>query len=326
MNDKSGPKAALETPAKKSTSSITAADDKRVSAAPRPRRTKREMDGLREALYAIVARNRPCSVRQVYYVGIGTLWEKDTGTDRTAYNDVVRNLGVMRDTGMLPWGWLTDSTRYVRIATMYDSLDDALARMHEQYRRNIWATQSRRVEVWAESDSTSSLVQDVTMTLGVGLYSCKGQAGKEFVHSAAMAYMKVRKPVTVLYLGDWDPSGLAIPRSLRDRLEHYTGGAIDIEFRRLAVTPSQIAEHNLQTHQVNTNDSSFPRFAADCRLVGLAEQDAVEVEAFAPPVLRNIVETELYALVENAEGWNATLGYEEAEREQLRLLAVGGLR
>ncbi len=290
------------------------------------RRTKTEMASFREALYAIVARNRPCSVRQVYYVGIGTLWEKDRGKDRTAYNDVARNLGVMRETGMLPWGWLTDSTRYVRIATMYDSLDDALNRMHEHYRRNLWATQRRRVEVWAESDSTASLVQDVTMTMGVGLYSCKGQAGKEFAHSAAMTYLAVRKPVTVLYLGDWDPSGLAIPRSLEERLGRYTDDQVPIEFHRLAVAPEQIAEHQLQTHSVNTADSSYRRFVEECQLVGLAEQDAVEVEAFAPPVLRDIVETALYDLVEDGDAWNSTLDFEQAEREQLRAFAAGGIR
>ncbi|MGI9084432.1 MAG: hypothetical protein ACR2FE_10045, partial [Aeromicrobium sp.] len=100
----------------------------------------------------------------------------------------MRNLGVMRERGELPWGWLVDTGRYVRIDTMYESVSDALDRTHEAYRRNMWASQPRRVEVWAESDSTSMLVEDVTRTLGVGLYSCKGQAGKEFAHSSAMEY------------------------------------------------------------------------------------------------------------------------------------------
>jgi hypothetical protein len=284
------------------------------------------MVAFREAIYAIVERNRPCSVRQVYYVGIGRLWEKDTGGDRTSYSDVARNLGVMRETGMLPWGWLVDSTRYVRIATMYDSLTDALDRMQEEYRRDLWASQPRRVEVWAESDSTAALVDAVTRPIGVGLFSCKGQAGKEFAHSSAMAYLEIDKPVTILYLGDWDPSGLAIPRSLEERLNRYTEDQVEIGFRRLAVTPEQIREHELQTHDVNRSDSSFPRFAAECRLVGLAEQDAVEVEAFTPSVLREIVEAELYDLVDDTAAWNATLDYEEAERHQLAGMIEGGFR
>lgn len=289
------------------------------------RRTKDDMTTFRDALYSIVERKRPCSVRQVYYVGIGWLWRKDTGKDRTAYNDVVRNLGVMRESGMLPWGWLVDSTRYVRIDDMYDDLTDALSQMQQHYRRNIWATQPRRVEVWAESDSTASLIENVTRALGIGLYSCRGQAGKEFAHTAAIKYMEIGKPVTIFYVGDWDPSGLAIPRSLEDRLNRYSDGSVEIEMKRLAVTPEQITGQDLQTHDVNTKDSSYKRFVEECRLVGLAEDTAVEVEAIDPPVLRDLVERELYALVENAAGWNATLDYEEAERQQLASFIAGGL-
>jgi hypothetical protein len=288
------------------------------------RRTKRDMQTLRAALYEIVETNKPCSVRQVYYVGAGRLWEKDTGKSRKSYLDVARNLGVMRESGELPWGWLVDTGRYVRIDTMYDSITDALDRTHETYRRNLWATQPTRVEVWAESDSTSMLVEHVTRKLGVGLYSCKGQAGKEFAHSSAMAYLQIGKPVEILYLGDWDPSGLAIPRSLKERLRRYSGGQVDITMRRVAVTPEQIRAQNLQTHYVNRKDSSYPRFVAECRFVGLAEQDAVEVEAIAPAVLRQLIEDELYGLVADVESWNGTLAAEEHDLGMLADMAAAG--
>ena len=279
---------------------------------------------FRAALYGIVAANRPCSVRQVYYVGAGTLWEKDKGGSRTSYNDVVRNLGVMRETGELPWGWLVDTSRYVRIDTMYESITDALDRTHDQYRRNLWATQPRRVEVWAESDSTSMLVEEVTRKLGIGLYSCKGQAGKEFAYASAMTYRQINKPVTILYLGDWDPSGLAIPRSLEDRLNRYSRNTVDITFQRLAVTPDQIREHDLQTHDINSRDSSYGRFVDQCHEVGLSETDAVEVEAFPAPVLREIVEKQLYSMIENVSSWNATLTAEDVDREMLADMAARG--
>lgn len=282
------------------------------------------MARLRAALYDIVEANKPCSVRQVYYVGAGRLWEKDKGGSRTSYNDVVRNLGVMRETGELPWGWLVDTSRYVRIDTMYESITDALDRTHDQYRRNLWATQPRRVEVWAESDSTSMLVEEVTRKLGIGLYSCKGQAGKEFAYASAMTYRQINKPVTILYLGDWDPSGLAIPRSLEDRLNRYSRNTVDITFQRLAVTPDQIREHDLQTHDINSRDSSYGRFVDQCHEVGLSETDAVEVEAFPAPVLREIVEKQLYSMIENVSSWNATLTAEDVDREMLADMAARG--
>jgi hypothetical protein len=281
------------------------------------------MQRLRAALFAIVEENRPCSVRQVYYRGIGTLWDKDRGHDRTNYNDVVSNLGVMRENGELPWGWLVDTGRWVRQDTMYDSLTDALENTHATYRRNLWASQPRRVEVWAESDSTSMLVEDVTRKLGVGLFSCKGQAGKEFAWSSAQAYLSINKPVTILYLGDWDPSGLAIPRSLEDRLNRYSNDAVEITFRRLAVTPEQISSYGLISHDTNSRDSSHQRFAAECRRLGVPIE-AVELEAFPAPVLREIVETTLYDAIDDGNAWDATIDAELADLEMLADMAARG--
>jgi hypothetical protein len=280
-----------------------------------PRRTKKEMEAFRGATFDIVERNMPCSVRQVYYVGIGRLWEKDTGQSRRSYSDVVRNLGIMRENDEIPWGWITDSTRYVRIDTMFGSADEAMDRWAETYRRDLWARQPRRVEVWAESDSTASLVEPVTRPLGVGLYSCRGQAGKEFAHAAASVYSEVGKPVTILYLGDWDPTGLSIPKSLVERLRRYSNNAVDIDFRRFAVTPEQIVELDLTRHDVNTKDRNYRQFVTECDLVGLAPQDAVELEAIPPPLLRERMQAALYDLVDDAQSWNATLAAERSERE-----------
>jgi len=289
------------------------------------RRTNREMAAFRQALFDIVERNHPCSGRQVYYVGIGSLWEKDRGGSRRSYNDAIRNLGHMRESGMIPWGWITDATRYVRIETMYASPQEALDRWSEAYRRDLWSQQPRRIEVWAESDSTSSLVESVTRPLGVGLYSCRGQASKEFAHNAASVYMSLGKPVTILYLGDWDPSGLAIPRSLEERLNRYSNDEIEIDFQRFAITPANVHDDDLQSHEVNTADRNYRRFAEECTLVGLAPQVAVEVEAMSPPLLRNRLERRLYDLVEDATMWNATLAAEESEREIFRRMATSGV-
>lgn len=289
----------------------------------RVRRTKAEMVTFRSALYDIVDRNKPCSVRQTYYVGIGTLWDKDQGPSRRNYQTVIRNLGVMRESGQLPWDWLTDSTRYVRIASMYDSVEDALQNTAELYRRDLWARQPRRVEVWAESDSTSSLVEPVTRKLGVGLFSCRGQAGKEFVHGSAAAYMAARKPVTILYVGDWDPSGLAIPRSLEKRLGRYSASTVPTEFRRLAVTADDVKSGQYLAHSVNYRDHNYRSFATVCAAAGVPADQAIEVEAIPPPELRSRVEDELYGLVDDATTWNATLAAETSEREIMQRIAAG---
>lgn len=276
------------------------------------------------AIAEIAETNQPCSVRNVYYCGIGALWEKDTGGSRKSYKEVVRLVGDLREAGMIPFSAITDSTRYVRIDTMYESMTDALDRMQESYRRNLWASQPRRVEVWAESDSISGVIDPVTRKLGVGLFSCRGQASKTFAHSSAMAYREIGKPVTILYVGDWDPTGLAIPRSLEERLNRYCQDAVPIDLRRIAITADDLARLDLTTHEVNADDPNYNRYAKECRLVGQDPQVSVEVEAMPAPVLRARLEAALYDLVDDAESWNATLAYEESERGLLRSMAASG--
>lgn len=283
------------------------------------------MDAFRASIRDLTAVSQPCSVRQIYYLGIGTLWDKDTGGSRRNYNTVVRELGVMRESGLLPWDWITDATRYVRIATMYDSVEQAIRRTAEEYRRDLWSLQPRRVEVWAESDSISGVVDPVTRALGVGLFSCRGQASKDFAHTAAEQYRWIGKPVTVLYVGDFDPSGLAIPRSLEERLITYSGGAVPIDFRRCALTVDDVRDGGLVQHEANTADKSYARYAETCQALGLDPSRSTEVEALAPAVLRSRLEEQIYALIDEPAQWNATIVAEQSERDVLltRWLGAG---
>jgi hypothetical protein len=277
----------------------------------RRRRTKNEMEQFRLALHDIVADVQPCSVRQVYYIGIGRLYEKGD----PAYNSVIRELGILRERGDLPCEWISDHTRLRRIDTMYDSVQDALARTAEHYRRDLWSRQPRRVEVWCESDSIGGVLNEVTQPLGVALLAARGQSSKTFVYDSAQEYKRIGKPVTVLYVGDWDPSGLAIDRSVRERLDRYGDESVLMDFRRIAVTPDQIRLLDLVSHEANPKDTNYRRFVDACNAAGLpTESSAVEVEAIPPPVLRDLLESEIYALVEDADTWNVTIAAEESER------------
>lgn len=284
----------------------------------RRRRTKVEMEAFRTALLEIVEQVQPCSVRQVYYVGIGRLY----GKGDAEYDSVVRELGILRERGDLPWEWISDHTRLRRIDTMYDSVQDALARTAEHYRRDLWSLQPRRVEVWCESDSIGGVLAAVTRPLGIALLAARGQSSKTFVRDSAEEYRRIGKPVTVLYVGDWDPSGLAIDRSVKERLDRYTEDAVEIDFRRIAVTSEQIRELDLTAHAINDRDTSARRFAETCAEEALPVE-AVEVEAIPPNVLRSLLEGEIYGLVEDPDTWNATLAAEESERALFGELAGG---
>jgi hypothetical protein len=266
----------------------------------RRRRTKAEMEAFRATLYDLAGANRPCSVRQVCYLGIGKHWEKDQGSSRRVYSSIVRELGILRERDALPWDWITDHTRLRRIDAMFDSIQDAAARFAEAYRRDLWSQQPRVVEVWCESDSIGGVLDAVTRPLGVPLLAARGQSSKTFAFAAAQEYRRIGKPVTILYVGDWDPSGLAIDRSLQERLGRYCEGEVEIDFTRLAVTPFQIKHYGLTSHEANRQDKNYRQFVAACQQHGLPVE-AVEVEAIPPAELRGLLEGTIYRLVADPE-------------------------
>ncbi|MFD6465361.1 hypothetical protein [Streptomyces goshikiensis] len=263
---------------------------------------------------------QPCSVRHIYYLGIGSLWDKDSGPSRRNYSVVVREVGHLREAGRLPWEWITDGTRMVRQETQYDSLDDAMQRNTESYRRNLWASQSRSVEVWCESDSVGGVLQPITSAWGVGLYSCRGQSSKTFVYEAVQHYARKRKPVTVIFCGDWDPTGRSVPRSVVERIERYGNGGIDLEFQQIAITAADVRSHQLTAHDVNSRDVNYKRYQEECLHEGIDPRTAVEVEALRPGLLRQRLNEAIEELVDDVRRWNIEARTEEAERELLRSL------
>ncbi|GAA1930466.1 hypothetical protein GCM10009753_75370 [Streptantibioticus ferralitis] len=291
-----------------------------ASSTKRPRRTKAQVEALRAALYSITEAAQPCSVRHVYYLGIGVLWPKDTAGSRRNYSVPVRELGYMREHGMMPWEWITDGTRMVRQEVQYDSLEDAMARMTESYRRNLWASQSQRVEVWCESDSVAGVLQPITSAWGVGLYSCRGQSSKTFVYEAVEEYARQGRGVTVIFAGDWDPTGRAVPRSVVERIGRYGNGGVDLDFQQIAVTADDVRSGQFTTHDVNTADVNFRRYREECLREGIDPHIAVEVEALSPGLLRQRLDEAIEGLVDDVRQWNISFRTEEAERELLQAL------
>lgn len=288
------------------------------------RRTKAEMTALRDAILAMAEENQPCTVRQLYYLGIGRYWDKDSGGSRTVYNKTVcRLVGEMRESGDLPWEWIADNTRWFRKRTMFNSPEHVLADVASSYRRDLWAQQPLHVEVWCESDSIAGVIDDITYPLGVALFPCRGHTSKTLVREAVQSYQRIGKPVIIIYCGDWDPTGLAIPFSVEDRMARYANDVeLDVVVHRVAVTALDIRSGRFTSHSVNTRDPNYERFVDHCRRMDLAPQTAVEVEALPPAELRERLSRAIDTLVD-AQVWNAALAAEESERDLLQRMVSG---
>jgi hypothetical protein len=267
------------------------------------------MDRLREGLYAIVATDRPMTVRQTFYRAVATgLVQKREAEYK---NVVCRLLAQMRLDEMLPWGWIADNTRWMRKPVTFSSLGDALKRTATLYRRSLWDNQDVYVEVWCEKDALAGVLLEETSKWDVPLMVTRGYPSLTYLYEAADAIVARDKPAHLYYFGDHDPSGVDIERNLEERLWEFSDEA-EIWLERVAVTPRQIEEWSLPTRPTKRTDSRARSFTGQ----------SVEVDAIPPRQLRQLVRECIEPHVD-PRALEVVREAEASERLTLRRIAEG---
>lgn len=281
----------------------------RASPIKRARRTKADIERIREAIYQAVEVDRPMTVRQVFYrlVGLGVIDKSEAEYKQT----VCRLLADMRRERVIPFHWIADNTRWMRKPRTYSSLEDALRRTAQTYRRALWADQDVYVEVWLEKEALAGVLVDVTSEYDVPLMVTRGYPSMSYLHSAAEAIADCGCPAHLYYFGDHDPSGVDIPRYVEQQLREYAPEA-EIHFHHAAVTPEQIAEYELPTRPTKKSDTRAKNFTGE----------SVEVDAISPAELRALATNAIEQHID-ADTLERTEMIEFAERETLREIARG---
>lgn len=266
-----------------------------------------QVSTIRLAMAELLAEEQPMTVRQVFYRMVGTGLIGKTETEYKA--TVNRLLTKMRLSGQIPFGWIADNTRWVRKQRSYSSVEQALRETAQLYRRALWRDQASRVEVWLEKDALAGVVYEETDEYDVPLYVTRGYASLSYLHEAAEAIAAADKPTHIYYLGDYDPSGLDIPRKVEARLREFAPDA-DIHFTSIAVTPEQIEKWHLPTRPTKRADTRSKLFVGE----------SVEVDAIPPSQLRGLVNTAIIGHIDQ-RALDVVLVAEQSERETLQRLA-----
>ena len=261
----------------------------------------------------------PLSVRNLFYQltgddGSGVTVEKT----EPAYRQVMRLKKWLCRARAIPWNFFSDSSRYSYDNDGFDGLGDTdfINRVANMYRRNYWSTTDIYPQLWVESRSLTPTLAGTARELGVSLYPSGGMASDTFVYGAAAEAVHTgREHMVVMYVGDYDPSGLQIADSLETKLtEHLDYAAEDFDldapeltFWRVAITPQQIVDHALPTKPVKATQSRKRYDIAD----------TVEAEAMRPDTLRQIVADAFEPMIDQKQ-MTMMRAIEASERHGLR--------
>ncbi len=272
----------------------------------RRRASRAHIQRRRTSLCQIVSCMRPMTVRQVFYqASVHGLVDKTEAGYKQVQNDLVR----LRRDKVLPYGWLTDSTRWQRKPRAYDSPQEAAEDTARHYRKRLWTSAGVYVEVWLEKDALAGVVLPLTDKYDVPLMVSRGYASLSFLHSAAETISQMKRPACIYHLGDFDPSGVDAGKKIEQTLRNFAPEA-EIHFERLAVTMAQIIEWRLPTRPTKQTDSRAKSFG----------DLSVELDAIEPGRLRALVEEAILRHLSPTE-LEALKVAEESERETLMRFA-----
>jgi hypothetical protein len=262
------------------------------------------IDACRDILQEI----QPAPVRAVcYQLFVRQLIESMA---KTCTNRVSAQLVYAREEGLVPWDWIVDETREAERPHTWADPERYINVVMRAYRRDRWALQSRRVEIWSEKGTVRGTLAPVLRDYGVTFRVMHGYASATTVYEVAQESQADARPLIVFYVGDWDPSGLHMSAvDLPSRLEAY--GA-EITLFRLAIDGDEAARVQLPSFSAETKRT-------DARYQWFSQRHGStcwELDAMSPVDLRARVEEALQANID-WDAWQRCDVAEQAERRSL---------
>jgi hypothetical protein len=267
---------------------------------------RRSLD-LIGAMYAAAARANTITGRGIgYKLFVAKLIESmATGEMQKVY----QLMKEARERGIIPWHWIVDETRAIqRVSTWSNPAEYAECAAHS-YRRNFWDQQPHRVLIVSEKGTVRGLVRPVLDEYAVGFFPVHGFTSATAAHDLAMD--NDGRDLILLYIGDFDPSGMFMSEAdLPKRFAEYGGG--HIKLKRIALTREQVR-----------GLPSFP--ASDKRkdprrwFVANHGERCWEIDAMDPNDLRDCVEREIKQLIEPV-AWGRCEVVNKAEQASLKTI------
>ena len=245
----------------------------------RRRRSKAQIRQLDKQIVGVLRRDNPQSVRHVFYLMTNPRLPEPVEKSESGYRTVQNRCLRLRRDGVVPYSWISDSSRMGYHTNTYAGAGDYLSHMAGFYRGELWKRDDvpSFCEVWCESRSLAGTLIDLCDELAVSLYPAGGFTSASFAYRAAEV-LNAQGQTKVFYVGDFDPAGVLIDVCLERELRRHLESGVELDFERIAITKEQIEEYDLPTK---------PRKPGDRRALHIEE--TVEAEAMPAGVMRSLL-------------------------------------
>jgi hypothetical protein len=265
-------------------------------------------DVLERAAGIVESYDTGVTVRQLYYLLVA---EEMLPNLQPYYRRLSAQTAAARREGWFPD--LIDRTSRIERFLSFDGPQEARDYLRNLYRRDRSAGQGWTVILGVEKDGMSAQLDAwFTDPLGIPHVAAGGYPSQSLVDEVRRDIEAEGRPAVLIFAGDWDPSGIDIPRDLDARV-----GVFD-EVVRVGLSPDQVEEFEIPFNpdpEVARKLERDPR-AARFRQANGGRLVQYELDALAPEVLRNLYWNAIGQFWD-ASAFEAVLRQEEAERAEL---------
>lgn len=232
------------------------------------------------------------TLRQLYYQMVSRGHIPNRQSEYNKMSDLISN---GRRAGLIDWNAIEDRTRGLVGYQHFKNPSDAILYAARTYGIDLLQDQDVYLECWVEKDALKDLVGRACGKYDVNYFSCRGFTSDSEIYKAGRRLkwkINAGKKVTIIHLGDHDPSGIDMSRDILERLELFGEIPNKIDFRRIALNMDQIQKFNPPPNPAKETDTRFKSYAEKYGLTSW------ELDALEPSALINLIETEIKDVID----------------------------
>jgi DNA topoisomerase VI subunit A len=273
------------------------------------------IDTMNEIIEKYVAQGFVLTIRQLYY----QLVARDIiENSQKSYKRVTSIANDARIAGLMDWSAIEDRTRDFVRRQRWGNGAEILEAAASSFHIDMWRRQPRRVFVIIEKEALVGVLTPTCNKYDTPILAARGYPSctvlRDFAVEDIMPHMD-DQDVTILHLGDHDPSGIDMTRDLQERIAMFSRDREHrVELVRLALTMDQIQERSPPPNPAKTTDSRFQQYMEQFG------NESWELDALPPEYLVNLVESEIQARIDDGQ-WEADERKVEDVQERIRKAA-----
>lgn len=249
------------------------------------------------------------TLRQLYYQFVARDLLANKQTEYKRLGSVISD---GRLAGLIDWNAIEDRTRNLRGNQHWESPSEIMRGAAYSFKHEKWRNQPNRVEVWIEKDALVGVIEGPCRDLDIDYFACRGYSSQSEQYNAARRYHwyhEDNQQVTILHLGDHDPSGIDMTRDNQDRLDLMTRH-FGLKVNRIALNIDQVEQYDPPPNPAKLTDTRASGYIA--KYGG----ESWELDALEPRVIDRLIRDHVGALRDD-NLWQEAVEAEEQEKTRL---------